>query len=64
MWWLIGIGGLLSFGFIVDRWNKRKGINNFDPEENAKHVSNSEKIYMESHMHNVKNNNQDNGGGF
>lgn len=61
MWWLIGIGGLLSFGFLVDFWYKKKGIV-LNPEENAKHVSESERIYTESYMHNLKNNHQDNGG--
>ncbi|GHH96912.1 hypothetical protein [Neobacillus kokaensis] len=55
MWWLMGIGGLLGLGFIVDLIYKKKGINQIDPEENAKHVSESERVYMESTMHNIKN---------
>lgn len=62
MWWLIGIGGFLFFGYLVDWRYKRKGIKDFSPEESAKHVSNSERVYIESHMHNSKNNHQDNGG--
>ena len=62
MWWLIGIGGLLSFGFLVDWWYKRKGINDLTPEENAKNVSKSERIYMESHLHNTRNDHFGNGG--
>jgi hypothetical protein len=55
MWWLIGIVGLLGFGFLVDLVYKRKGIHDVNPEENAKHVSQSERIYMESYMHNMRN---------
>jgi hypothetical protein len=62
MWWLVGIGALVLFGVIVDWWYKRKGISDFNPEENAKNVSASERIYMESHMQNMRNNHQDNGG--
>jgi hypothetical protein len=63
MWWLlIFMAVLLGFGFFVDWIYKRKGINVTDPEENSKHVSESERIYIESHMHNLKNNHQDNGG--
>lgn len=62
MWWLIIIGGLLAFGFLVDWWYKRKGIHDINPEENAKHVSDSERIYMESYLHNIKDNHNDIGG--
>lgn len=62
MWWLIGIGGMLAFGFLVDWWYKRNGIRFVDPKENEKHVSDSEKIYMESYLHNIKNDHSDNGG--
>jgi hypothetical protein len=62
MWWLIGIGGLLFFGFLVDWAYKRNGIHNIDPEENAKHVSSSERVYMESHFHNMRNDHRN--GGF
>lgn len=63
MWWLlVGAGVLLSFGFLVDWWNKKNGITDFDPEENAKHVSDSERAYVESYMHNMKHDHHDNGG--
>ncbi|MGN7399252.1 hypothetical protein ACTHO0_05300 [Cytobacillus praedii] len=56
MWFLaILCVSLLGIGFLVDWWNKRHGIRNFDPEENARHVSESERAYIESHMHNIKN---------
>ncbi|MBL4955068.1 hypothetical protein JK635_23195 [Neobacillus sp. YIM B02564] len=58
MGWLIIIGGLLAFGFLVDWLYKRKGIAYTDPKENEKHVSKSERVYMESHMHNMKDNNK------
>ena len=61
MYWLIGIGVLLGFGALVDWWYKRHGINHVEPEENAKHVSDSERIYMESYMHNMRNNHSDHG---
>ncbi|MED4205040.1 hypothetical protein [Neobacillus mesonae] len=64
MWLLIIIGGLLGFGLVVDMWYKKKGIQQIDPEENAKHVSNSERIYTESYMHNMKNDFNSHGGGF
>lgn len=62
MWLLIGIAGFIGFGFLVDWIYKKNGINTIDPTENAKHVSESERIYVESHMHNIKNNHHDNGG--
>ena len=55
MGWLIIIGGLLIFGALVDWLYKRKGITYTDPKENEKHISQSERIYIESHMHNLKN---------
>ncbi|UQD52130.1 hypothetical protein C0971_08965 [Bacillus methanolicus] len=55
MWWALNfIFGIIIFGFLVDWWYKRKGMV-VDPEENAKHVSDSERVYIESHMHKVKN---------
>jgi hypothetical protein len=62
MWLIIGIAVFIGFGFLVDWIYKRKGINAIDPEENSKRISESERIYIESHMHNLKNNHQDNGG--
>lgn len=62
MWWLIVIGAFLLFGFLTDWWYKRKGIHDLDPEENSKHVSESERIYVESYMHNIRNDHHDTGG--
>ncbi|MCM3570865.1 hypothetical protein [Neobacillus mesonae] len=62
MWLLIGIGAFLSFGFLVDLWYKRKGIRQTNPVENSKHVSSSERIYIESYMHNMRNDQHGNGG--
>ncbi|QED49809.1 hypothetical protein [Cytobacillus dafuensis] len=56
MWYLlIFCIVLLGIGVIVDWWNKKNGIRNFDPNENEKHVSEMEKAYVESYMHNMKN---------
>jgi hypothetical protein len=55
VWILVICVSLLGIGFLVDLWYKKKGISNLNPEENAKHVSESEKAYIESHMHNIKN---------
>lgn len=46
---------LLGTGMFVDWWHKKHGIDDFYPEENEKHVSESERAYMESYMHNMKN---------
>ncbi|MFE8697780.1 hypothetical protein ACFYKT_15680 [Cytobacillus sp. FJAT-53684] len=55
MWFLIILCvSMLAFGFVVDWWYKKHGIKNVDPEENAKHVSASERAYIESHMDNIK----------
>lgn len=62
MWLIIGIAVFIGFGILVDWIYRRLGINAIDPEENSKIVSESERIYIESHMHNLKNNHQDNGG--
>lgn len=61
MWILILCAALLGIGFLVDWAAKRKGLTNYDPEENAKHVSPSERAYAESYMDQIKDNN--NGGG-
>ncbi|MGJ7922373.1 hypothetical protein [Neobacillus sp. LXY-4] len=52
---LILSGVLLALGATVDWMYKRRGITDLNPEENAKHVSESERVYIESHMHNIKN---------
>ncbi|KAF0819138.1 secreted subtilisin-like protease [Bacillus sp. ZZV12-4809] len=46
---------LLGAGMFVDWWHKKHGIDDFNPEENEKHVSESERANMESNMHNMKN---------
>ncbi|NHM32685.1 hypothetical protein [Neobacillus terrae] len=55
MGWILIIGGLLAFGFIVDWFYKSKGIDHLDPSENEKHVSESERVYIGSHLHNIRN---------
>ncbi|OEH93807.1 hypothetical protein BFG57_11365 [Bacillus solimangrovi] len=63
MVWLIGAGILLSIGLLVDWLYTRIGIDDVDPNENARNVSVSERVYIESHMHNIRQN-HDNTGGF
>ncbi len=46
---------LLGAGMFVDWWHKKHGIDDFDPGENEKHASDSERAYIESYMHNMKN---------
>ncbi|MBY0123383.1 hypothetical protein [Bacillus sp. S/N-304-OC-R1] len=56
MWYLlIFCLSLLGFGVLMDWRNKKNGLKGFDPEENHKHVSESERAYVESYMHNLKN---------
>jgi hypothetical protein len=54
VWLLIMMAGLLVFGFLVDLWYKRREITNLNPEENAKHVSEYDRAYLEAHMSNLK----------
>ncbi|WP_442598803.1 hypothetical protein [Neobacillus sp. D3-1R] len=64
MWWLIVFMAILiGFGLLVDWWHKKHGITNFNPDENAKNISTSERIYAETYLNNIKNGN-DNGGPF
>ncbi|MEH7574251.1 hypothetical protein V7200_11995 [Cytobacillus firmus] len=49
---------LLGTGMFVDWWHKRHGIDDYDPGENEKHVSDSERACTESYMHNMKNDHQ------
>lgn len=58
MLWLIILGGLLGFGMLVDVIYRRKGIQHTDPEHNEQHVSSSERVYIESHLHNSRPENQ------
>lgn len=63
MWFLLILCvSLLGIGVFVDWWNKKNGLTHFDPEENEKYVSESERVYVESYMHNQRNDN--NGGSF
>lgn len=56
MWYLLILClSLLEIGVLVDWWNKKNGLTHFDPEENEKHVSESERAYVESYMHNQRN---------
>ena len=60
MWFLlIFCLALLGLGVLVDWWNKKHGLHDFDPEVNEKHVSESERAYIESYMHNLKNDHTD-----
>ncbi|KAB2333124.1 hypothetical protein F7731_16430 [Cytobacillus depressus] len=59
MWFLIILCvSLLGIGVLIDWWNKKNG-KGFDQEENQKHVSESERAYVESYMHNAKNDHSD-----
>ncbi|MGX1902384.1 hypothetical protein EDD69_12220 [Thermolongibacillus altinsuensis] len=51
MGWIIFIGGLLFLGFLIDLFAKKRNIQ-IDPEEGAKNASDSERIYIETYMHN------------
>ncbi|MBP2243384.1 hypothetical protein J2Z40_004022 [Cytobacillus eiseniae] len=56
MWFLVILCvSLLGIGFLVDWWNKKNGLRNFDPEENEKCVSEYERVSTESYLHNIKN---------
>ncbi|GCD84066.1 hypothetical protein PTHTG4_31310 [Parageobacillus thermoglucosidasius] len=55
MGWIILIVGLLLMGGVMDFIAKKRNIN-IDPEEGAKNVSDSERIYVETYMHGAKQN--------
>jgi hypothetical protein len=55
MGWIVLIVGLLLLGGIMDFIAKKRNIN-IDPEEGAKNASDSERIYIETYMHNTKQN--------
>ncbi|UII54338.1 hypothetical protein LS684_11640 [Cytobacillus spongiae] len=62
-WIFLGIiATLFGIGFFVDWSYKKRGIHDFDPEENAKHVSGYDKAYLEAHSSQVKDDH--NNGGF
>lgn len=45
---------LLGFGFLVDRFYKKRGITDFDPERNSANVNEMERVYVESHMNHIR----------
>jgi hypothetical protein len=51
MGWIILIVGLLLLGGIMDLIAKKRNMN-IDPEEGVKNASDSERIYIETYMHN------------
>jgi hypothetical protein len=55
MVWIILIVGLLLLGGIMDFIAKKRNMK-IDPEEGAKNASDSERIYIETYMHNTKQN--------
>ena len=57
--WLGIIVGFLLIGLIGDYIVKKRNIN-IDPDEGIKHVSDSEAIYVETHLDTIKNNQQNN----
>ncbi|HYK74657.1 MAG TPA: hypothetical protein VEV44_16300 [Pseudoneobacillus sp.] len=62
MWWLVVfIVVMIGIGLLVDWWHKKHGITDFNPSQNAKHVSESERIYAETYLDTIKNGN-DTGG--
>lgn len=54
---LVFCAGLLGLGFFIDWLAKRKGLDHYSPEENERHVSESERIYTERYMNQMRNNN-------
>ncbi|MBM7702803.1 hypothetical protein [Metabacillus iocasae] len=58
--WIVLIGGLLGLGFVIDLVAKKRKIN-LDPEEGIKHTSESERVYVETHLHNTRQGNDTNG---
>ncbi len=59
MGWIILIGGLLLLGGIMDFIVKKRNLK-IDPKEGAKNVSDSERIYVETYMHNIRQNHDNN----
>lgn len=65
MWYLlIFCIALLGIGVFIDWRAKKNGLTNYDPEENAKHVSPSERAYAESYMNQMKDEHNNGGNGF
>ncbi|NUK31694.1 hypothetical protein HT574_16880 [Parageobacillus sp. VR-IP] len=55
MGWIILIVGLLLVGGVMDFIARKRNIK-IDPEEGAKNVSDSERIYVETYMHSTQQN--------
>ena len=53
--WIILIVGLLLVGGVMDFIARKRNIK-IDPEEGAKNVSDSERIYVETYMHSTQQN--------
>jgi hypothetical protein len=51
--WLLLIGGFLLFGLVIDLIVKKRKIE-INPEEGAKNASESERVYVESTLHNIR----------
>lgn len=50
MGWIILIGSLLLFGFLLDRIAKKRNIQ-MNPKEGAKNATDAERIYVETYLH-------------
>ncbi|MGP9040919.1 hypothetical protein ACT17T_09090 [Cytobacillus kochii] len=46
---------LLGFGLVIDWIAKKKGLTKFDPEENEKNVPDSQRIYTENYLQQIRN---------
>jgi len=53
--WIVLIVGLLLVGGVMDFIARKRNIK-IDPEEGAKNVSDSERIYIETYMHSTHQN--------
>jgi len=51
--WVMLIGGLLGFGILLDFIVKKRKLE-VNPEEGAKNTSDSELVYMETYLHNTR----------
>lgn len=54
IWVLLFIGGLLAFGFLVDWVYKKRGIKRIEPDDNGKNAPDTERVYMEAHLDQIK----------
>ncbi|WP_243385341.1 hypothetical protein [Bacillus kexueae] len=51
--WFILFGGLILFGVVTD-WVVKKKKLKIDPNEGAKNASESERVYMETYLREVR----------